>query len=125
MSCRVTAASPSGLLNHEAASPSVNAQMRRRRLHAHNELIGATEDSLSDALAALNRWSAAAAACGRSEAILQAAYPQNSLVVAHQRQKHVALLRRAGDHVAAAASDADVSPVMTLHFGDEYDIADS
>jgi hypothetical protein len=86
--------------------------------YAHNELIGATEDALSDALAAAGRWSTAAAACGRSVTILEAAFPQDSLVVAHQRQKHAVLLQRAGNHLAAAAAEASVSQIHRLHFGD-------
>ena len=91
--------------------------MRRRLLHPHNELLGATYNSLAEMLACVERWVAAAAACGRSVEILEAAYPADSVVVAHQRQKHASMVMQAGDEATAVKLYHKVARVFTLHYG--------
>ena len=100
-------------------------QARQRLLHPHNELLGATHNTLADILASTGRWSAAAAACGCSVTALDAVFPTGSLVVAHQRQKHATLLRRAGEHTAAMQLEAELLRVLELHYGSEGKAYDS
>ena len=86
-------------------------------MRPHNQLLGATYDSLAEMLAYIERWVAAAAACGRSVEILEAAYPADSVVVAHQRQKHASSVMQAGDEATAVKLYHDVARVLTLHYG--------
>ena len=99
-------------------STVLHRQVRRRLLHAHNQLLGATHSSLSEMLSFVERWSASAAACGRSVEILEAAYPPGSLVVALQEMKHASLIRQSGDHVTSERLMDKAARVLMLHYGD-------
>ena len=92
--------------------------MRRRLLHSHNELIGFTENTLADSIAATSRqWLEAADACSRSIDVMRVAYPTNSIIVAFQQMKYSSLLRKAGKEEAAEKEMAEAHFVFTLHFG--------
>jgi len=92
--------------------------VRRRLLHPHNQLLGATYHSLARVLADLERWVAAAAAFGRSVEIMEAAFPPNSLLVAHQYMQHAELLGRTVEPAAALRVQHRWARVLELHYGD-------
>ena len=107
------------VLWHHISYVACPPQVRRRLLHPHNALLGATYDALATVLAHLQppRWAAAVAACGRSVEILEAAYPLHSLVVAHQMQTHASMLQAAGDEDAADEIYHKTAHVFQLHYG--------
>ena len=111
---------PSSVLLHVNRIRSAPSQVRRRLLHTHNGLLGATYNGLATMLANLQppRWAAAAAAAGRSVEILEAAYPPNSLVIAHQQQTQASMVQQAGDEDAGDQIYHKMAHVFKLHYGD-------
>ena len=96
------------------------SQVRRRLLHPHNGLLGATYNALATVLANLQppRWAAAAVAAGRSVEILEAAYPANSLVVAYQLQTHASMVQAAVSEDAGDQIYHKMAHILKLHYGD-------
>ena len=93
-------------------------QVGRRLLHPHNRMLGATYHSLARFLVGLERWVAAAAAFGRSVEIMEATFPPNSLLVAHQCMQHAELLDNAVDPVRALRLRHKWARILELHYGD-------
>ena len=93
-------------------------QVRRRLLHPHNQLLASTYNSLAVFLSAAERWVTAAAAWGRFVEIMEAAFPPNSLVLAHQYMKHGSMLHQAVDPVPALRLQHKSARILELHYGD-------
>jgi len=93
-------------------------QVRRRLLHPHNQLLGATYHGLARVLADLERWVAAAAAFGRSVESMEATFPPNDLLVAQQHRQHAELLDKAVEPAAALRLRHRWARVLELHYGD-------
>lgn len=90
--------------------------MRQELLHSDNELIGATEDALSDAYQAAGDTASAAQHCEASLRIIQQSYGSDSLAAAHHMLQLAVLLKRGGTSgfadLAARARD-----ILSVHHG--------
>ena len=87
-------------------------------LHPHNRLLGATYNTLAKFLVDLERWVAAAAAFGRSVESMEATFPPNDLLVAHQYMQHAGLLHKAVEPAAALRLQHRWARVLELHYDD-------
>lgn len=92
----------SSILQYHHKLPDVDgcllwAQMRQEVLHSDNELIGATEDTLSDAYQAAGDTASAAKHCASSLRIVQQSYGSDSLAAAHRMLQLASVLKRGGD----------------------------
>lgn len=106
-------------------------QIRRRHLHPHNELLGATADALADAFAAGGDVSKAAEQCAVSLEVIARSYGPHSTAAAHCKLKLAGLLRQAGSGdddnggggVGGSCADRadklrqDAAAVLALHHG--------
>ena len=95
-------------------------QIRRAHLHPHNELLGATANTLADALAADGSLAEAAQQCSASLDILSGTYPPDSTAVAHQKLKLASLLQPLQRDRQQARLIEEALAVLRLHYGSAF-----